>query len=349
MYFRGTLTIDPSQLTKMQKVSPSHGFRKLLFNLTGGQFADKLELETFKAINVLQQVHGSFSAIGINNIIRLTHDDIDIFHDKMGKKNDLDFAMDKYQIQIDESMSTHFNTLEMVLEHEDETFKYLIEITINRSHKQGEYPIHMVLTGMLSEFGLKPGQSREALKDIMAKHFSDQESYDLFITTKKLAFEQFLESIRFETMKHIKVDDIRMEVRSRMVMQKKQQRQLPTKEIDPEYEGTPYGYFGFGDLMLYAWLWSELSYDHNIHLSDVDLVTESGDFVSGVGDEGIDAGESIIMDYNEDFEIRMDSFESGDMGADDLGEMDLGDGETGTSWFDAAFGDSDFDMDFGDW
>ena len=96
MYFKGKLSIDPSQLTKIEKVSPEAGFKKLLFGITGGQFAYKNEIETFKAMNILQQIHGSLAANGINNIIRLTHDDIDIYHDINGEKNDLSFAMDKY-------------------------------------------------------------------------------------------------------------------------------------------------------------------------------------------------------------------------------------------------------------
>ena len=71
MYFRGKLSIDPTQLTKMEKVAPSTGFKKLFHNITGGQFADQHEVETFKAISILQQLHGSFNAVGIDNIIRL--------------------------------------------------------------------------------------------------------------------------------------------------------------------------------------------------------------------------------------------------------------------------------------
>jgi hypothetical protein len=349
MFFRGILTIDPSQLTKIQKVAPSQGFKKLLFSMTGGQFAEKLEVETFKAMNILQQIHGSFSTVGVNNIIRLAHDDIDIYYDKKGEKNDLDFAMDKYQIQIDDSMSTHFKTLEMVLEHEDEIFKYLIEITINKSHKEGEYPIVMIISGMLKEFNLKSGQAKEELKAQMEKHFKDQESYNMFITTKKLAFEQFLESIRFETMKHIKVEDIKMDIKSRMVVQKQKHREVAQKEVQREYEGTPYGYFGFGDLILYSWLWSELSFDHNIHMSDVDLVTEGGEFISSVGEEGIDAADASIMDYNEDFDARMEDLGSQDLGASEMGDMEFDGEETTKGWFDGVFEDSDFDMDFGDW
>jgi hypothetical protein len=69
MYFKGKLSIDPSHLARIEKVSPDSGFKKLLFSITGGQIADKREVETFKALNILQQLHGSLNAIGINNII----------------------------------------------------------------------------------------------------------------------------------------------------------------------------------------------------------------------------------------------------------------------------------------
>ena len=169
MYFKGKLSIDPTQLTKTEKVSPESGFKKILFSMTGGQFAEKKEVETFKALNILQQIHGTLRSNGIDNIIRLTHDDIDIYYDKNGEQHDLNFALDKYQIEIDDSMSTHFKTIAMVLEHEDETYKYLIEININRNHVVNEYPIEMVVSGMLKEFSLKPGESKEELKEKIHK------------------------------------------------------------------------------------------------------------------------------------------------------------------------------------
>lgn len=350
MYFKGKLSIDPSQLTKIEKVSPESGFKKILFSLTGGQVANKKEVETFKALNILQQIHGVFAANGINNIIKLTHDDIAIYHDTKGEINDLSFAMDKYQIEIDESMSTHFNTLTMTMEHEDETYKYLIEISVNRQHDQHEYPIEMVVSGLLKEFSLKPGQTNEDLKAKMQSIFKDQESYNMFITTKKLAFEQFLESLRFETMKYIKVDDIKMDIKTRMVI-KKDKKPVAQSPEQREYHDMPYGYFGFGDLILFSWLWSEMSFDHNMHLSDVDLVTEGGDFISTVGETGIDAVDASVMDYNEDFDTRMEEFDAGESGMEEFEMGDVGetiDTESSSSWFDGMF-DGDFDMDFGDW
>jgi len=351
MYFRGKLSIDPAQLTKLERVAPTPGFKKILHDLTGGQFSRQHEVETFKAINILQQLHGSFTAIGVNNIIRLTHDDIDIYHDTKGELNDLEFAMDKYQIEIDHSMSSHFKSLSLVLEHEDETFKYLIEISISKIHQPQEYPIEILISGMLKEFSLAPGKSKEELKARMEKHFEDQESYNMFITTKKLAFEQFLESIRFESMKRIKVDDIKMDIKTRMVISKDKKKQEPVQtEAQPEYQGTPYGYFGFGELLIYGWLWSELTFDHNMHISDMDLVSTDGDFLSSIGAEGIDAADASIMDYNQDFDARIEDLDAAE-GLDGGGmeDIDLGDTETSRGWLDGVFEDGDFDMDFGDW
>lgn len=346
MYFKGKLSIDPSQLTQIEKVSPDSGFKKLLFSITGGQIADKREVETFKALNILQQLHGSLNRLGIDNIIRLTHDDIDIYYDQKGESNDFTFAMDKYQIEIDESMSTYFKTLWMVLEHEDDTFKYLFEVSIKRSHRENEYPIEITVSGLLKEFDLQAGQTKEDLKAKMQSYFSSQEEYNSFISTKKLAFEQFLESIRFESMKNIRADDIKMDIHARMVIQK-DKTQKPQHAPAPRNDGMPYGYFGFGDLLLYSWLWSEMSYDNNIHLSDMDLVADDGAFISEIGAEGIDATDTSILDYNEDFDTRMEDLEVGDM---DMGGMDEMVGEESTSsWLDDVFDGDGFDMDFGDW
>ena len=56
MYIENLITIDPSQLTKIEKIKPTKAFRKLLFSLTNGVVADKEEIETFNAISILQQI-----------------------------------------------------------------------------------------------------------------------------------------------------------------------------------------------------------------------------------------------------------------------------------------------------
>ena len=57
MYFSASLSVDPSQMTHIDKVKPTKAFKKILYYLTAGGLSDKEEVETFTAIAVLQQ-HG---------------------------------------------------------------------------------------------------------------------------------------------------------------------------------------------------------------------------------------------------------------------------------------------------
>ena len=54
MYFSSRLTVDPSQLTRIEKVEPTKAFKRLLHFMTGGAVSDKVEHETFAAVSVLQ-------------------------------------------------------------------------------------------------------------------------------------------------------------------------------------------------------------------------------------------------------------------------------------------------------
>jgi len=82
MYLEGIITIDPSQLTQIKKIKPTKAFKKFLHQLTLGAVSDKEERETFTAVAILQQLNASFRNLGINNIIKISHDDIDFYHDK---------------------------------------------------------------------------------------------------------------------------------------------------------------------------------------------------------------------------------------------------------------------------
>jgi hypothetical protein len=351
MYFKGKLTVDPSQLTKIEKTEPEKSFKKLLFHLTGGTIADKKEVETFKAIVILQQLYMSLKSTGVSNIIRLTHDDLDIYFDREGLKDDFEMAVDKYQIELNEAMSEHFKTIWMVLEHEDNTFKYLIELSVNRSHKVKEYPIDIQVSALLKEFSTNNLNSEEALKEKMKNLFTSQEQYNDYINGKKINFESFLNSLMFELKKQIKADNIKMESKARLIVQKERKdKKEKIREFqesrDIEYGGMPYGYFGFGEFLLYSYLWSELAFDNHIHIADTEIMADTGDAVADIGAEGIDADEGSLLDYNQDFEDRVGSFEDTG-GGEDLADIG-GDTDSSDSWFDSVFdgGDGGFDFDF---
>ncbi len=339
MYFSARLSIDPSQLTKIERVEPDQVFGKLLHFLTSGATSKKIEHETFTAVSVLQQLNRLFWEIDINNIIRLSHDDIDIYYDKEGKKDDLKDALDNYELTINDAMSHHFQTLQLVLEHDDRNFIYLIEIDINRTHAVGAYPIEIKINALMKEFRMKEGENEESVRAKMKTRFAGQDVLDQFIQEQYLSFETFVNDLGLRVRKHIRIDDVKIKMDKRVVMPKskdrrpvsKGRRKNPTREYDPVFDG----YYGFGDILLYSFLWSELLHDHHMHVSDVTMIGEGADVLGSIGAEGIDASDADLFNADMDF----DSVDNG------LGEVDAFDSvsDAGSdSWFD--FGD----MDFGD-
>ncbi|MFW5872461.1 MAG: hypothetical protein ACOCVN_00590 [bacterium] len=344
MFFKGRITIDPSQLTKIKVEKPEGAFKQMLFHITGGSKGEKIEVETLNAVAVVQSLHKCFSGIGVDNIIRLNHDDLEIYFDNKGIKDDLSLAVDKYSIEIDHSMSTYFNTLWMVKEYEDNTFKYLIETSVNRSHRVNEYPIEIIVSGLLREY---QGQDKEALKAKMQHNFSSQDQYDHFIQVHQAKFEGFLSSIAFEMKKHMRIDDVRIQTKKRMLVQREKAGK-PRETHTPQYGGAPYSYFGFSDFLMYSFLWSQLSFDNHLHVADVEVINEAGDMFADIGEAGLELGEGTIFDES------IATEDLGDLASGSLEELDkvgeggffdsMGDADGG-GWFDSLGDGFDFDID----
>lgn len=334
MYFSARLSIDPSQLTKIERVEPDEMFRKFLHYITSGATSKKIERETFTAVSVLQQLNRLFWELDINNIIRLSHDDIDIYYDKEGKKDDLKEAIDNYELTINDAMSHHFETLHLVLEHEDQNFAYLMEMNINRSHSVGAYPIEIKINGLMKEFKAEPGENQESVKAKMKTRFASQELFDGFVYEQHMAFETFVNDLGMRVRKHMKVDDVKIEVDKRVVMPKskerkpisKGRRKNPSRDYDPVFDG----YYGFEYILLYSFFWSELLHDHDMHVSDVTLIGEEADVLGSIDSAGLDAGEADLFNGDLDFDAKMEGF----------GEVDAFDSVADVSdsgdWFDVG-------------
>lgn len=338
MYFSAKLSIDPSQLSKIEREAPDQTFRKFLHFITGGASSKKVERETFAAVSTLQQLHRIFREMGIDNIIRLSHDDIDIYFDQEGRENDLQEALDKYDLTINDAMSKHFNTIHMVLEHEDENFVYLIEIDINRTHAVGAHPIVIKVNGLIKDFRAGKEMDEEHVKAKMKVQFESQETLNRFVSNKNYSFETLVNEMALNVRKYMRVDDVKVEIDKRLVMPKKKGAQLkPIKRAQYDYDPVFGGYFGFGELMLYGFLWSTLLHDHSMHIDNVTLIGEDAEVLGEIGVEGLDAGTADLFNEDLDFDSRIGDFEAPDM-SDAVADVGADD-----SWFD--FGDlGDFDI-----
>ena len=363
MYFSGSLAIDPSQLTHIEIQRPTSLFGNLAHVLTAGLSSKKEELETFTAVSILQQINMACQGIGINNIVRLAKDDIDIYLDMHGKPDDLAEVMEKFRLETDHYEAELFDNLFLVLEHDEDGVKYLIEIEINRRHKVGAFPIEMKINGVLTDFKVK-GLDKAEAEQKMKNLFSSQERYDNFLLQKQSIFNQFVHRFEQAIRTCIKVDHIHTRTSMKMVRPKKKinsPAEIPQqRQAEPIY----YGYPGFGDFFFYAWMWSAFSHDHHVHVHDFDLVDEAGATMMSVGSSGFDAGITDTLDPEAPFEAPLSSdvdFATGhdfdtdfaDAGIGDVGDiggdvsdLGLGDVADGGSWFDSL---SDSIGDIGDW
>jgi hypothetical protein len=347
MYFNGNLSIDPAQLTKIEKVKPQKAFKRILYFLTVGAISDKVEQETFSAVSILQQLYTVFNSIGINNLVRLSHDDIDFYLDAEGKKDDLKATLDLYDLQTNEAMSESFKQLSMVLEHEENGFKYLINITINRTHHVGVYPIDIFIDGLLDEFAVHNEAEANALKTKMEKVFKDQESYNSFIMERQNNFDQFLDKIKYQINKIIRVTDVKRQSKTNILIPKESKKDLNSfrNQNPANYQAhSPvyHGYYGFGDFFFYSYLWSSMCHTNHIHIHDTSLVSEEGSVIRDIDHEGVDAGDNSLFDSDQDYNSRLsdnDLYYDEESGS--YGEGDSGNGDSWWGGSDSGNGNND--------
>jgi hypothetical protein len=141
MYYTANLELHPSQISLIERVKPSHVFGKMLHMLTAGLSSPQEEQQTFCAVTILQQLNRALRDAGVTNIIRLSKDNIDFYFDEHGKKDDLKAAVEHFEYEVDQIEAEVFETLKLVVEHETELLKLLIEIDVRRRHKVGAAPV----------------------------------------------------------------------------------------------------------------------------------------------------------------------------------------------------------------
>ena len=301
MYLQGVITIDPSQLTHLDRVKPTKGFARLGYLLTGGLGATQEERETFCAVTILQQINVVMRSLGIDNMVRLSKDELIIFEDNDGEEGDLQRALDTFSKSAKPDQVRQFDTLELLLEHHSADLTYLIDIRINRTHRVGEHPIQITVNGLPRELVGDVGKEydRGPLKSI----FSSQQSYDDFIDRHEQHFSEFLDEVDAAFRKHMKIDDVCVTSRVKIIRPSRRINEpadVPVSsrdDSDPLYQN----HYGFGEAFFFAWIWSDFCHAHDIQCHDFTLVDSSGSDVMAVGSEGFQAGVGNTMNVEEPF------------------------------------------------
>lgn len=360
MYFSGKIEVDPLKMTKIEVVKPDNFFKKVLHHVTFGKSSDKVEKETFTAMVILNQLYNALKASKINNIISLAINDHTFYLDEKGEKDDLDKAVFETETALDPLESQTFKNVFMVLEHDANNQKYLLEMKVEKEHKVGEYPIKVIINGLMTEFKAKPGETREELKRRIDALFSSQSKYDSYVESQRALFNNFIDDLALSVRKFIPSDDINITSNSKIIRPK--EKVADKGHIKRTYSSGPvyHNYYGIDDYFFYSWLWSSSLYSHGIHVHNTDIVDPEGNDIMSVGDEGFNAGDTNTLNEDADFEPPnegdIDYFGDNDYEAelsdanlfDDDSLTNVGfDSDTDSSWL--SGGGSDFDFgDFGD-
>lgn len=251
-----------------------------------GALDEKHEVETFTAVSILQQLNFALREMGIDNIVRLAKDDVDFYLDTKGRSGDLEHAMENFQLEVDHVEAQLFDSLFLVVEHEDDTFRYLIEIRINRTHAVGDYPIEIKVNGLLKTFA--SADDLATVKEKMAPIFASQDAYDQFVGEQESLFRGFMGNLQLAIQKPIPITDIKKVVKTHLLrpnspvesqadaVKRLSSSHVPTtakhRQLDPVFGA----YFGIPEAMMYTMLWSTLIHDHQLAMPNASLLDEGG-------------------------------------------------------------------------
>lgn len=305
MYFHGTLSIDPSAPTEMERQMPTKAFRRLLHTMTLGLSTPQDEVETFGAVQILQQINRGLRAVGIDNVVRLAKDDQDVYLDEDGLQDDMQQAMSAFAAAQRGASMGLFEELTLVCEHHDDEFSYLVEVHVRRRHTVGEMPIEIVIDGVLPGWQRQTGEGRDALLARLRSEFEDEEALEAFLATREELFREFVHRLEAAVQVALPTDRIEVAVARRIVRANQvvtddeESLRGDRKAQDPALQG----YHGFQDHLFYLFLWPDFLGSQNYHCHSTQVVDPQGqvlfqvreDPVATAGSSAFQPGESMSI------------------------------------------------------
>lgn len=342
------MTIDPSQLTKIDHVKPTKGFGRIAYYMTGGLLKKEEEHETFCALSILQQINLVMRSVGIENVVRLATDNIVFYEDTEGKQGDLKLALDQFAEKVDPNRIQLFETLNLVLEHDLDDLACMLDIRIKRKHAVGEFPITVTVVGVPRGSSTTEKSAEEARRELEPV-FSSQQNYDYFVARQRQNFDAFVENIKKAFNAKMKLDDVQTKsglniIRPNTRVTSKDDIRKPSgdDDCDPVF----HNHHDSDDTFFLMWIWAELCHDHDIHCADCSIVDSTGQEVLEVGPEGFQAGEGSAMNVEEPFCIP-DGTDIQVKANNDFGTELSHTGDASGGWLDSVGGSFDSGSDAG--
>jgi|GEM_PF-7131893 hypothetical protein len=120
----------------------------------------KIIKESFSVPDFLIKLNLAMKSLGINNLVRISHDGVDFYLDKEHKSNDLDEAIQEFGFLIRNSFERFFEEISVIFEYSEEEIDYMLELSLQRIHPVGEYPIRISFSGLPQKHNVPNVQQR---------------------------------------------------------------------------------------------------------------------------------------------------------------------------------------------
>ncbi len=103
---------------------------------------------------MLGKLSAALKSSGINNLVRISHDDTDFFLDTANEPNDLDKTILKFKDILRAAFERFYEEITVIMESRQSQIDYVIELLLLRVHQVGEYPIQINFSGLPKSTGV---------------------------------------------------------------------------------------------------------------------------------------------------------------------------------------------------
>ncbi|WP_086932374.1 hypothetical protein [Agarilytica rhodophyticola] len=320
MYFESNFDLKPAPNIKDTLERPSKVFKKIYSLVTGGLTPTE-RLQTEVMLSILQSVNVKLREIDIDHLVKLSADSTDIYCEKQNGPKDLSEAIQSFAVQMQGDSAKLYKSFMLVLTHDYEGLRFLIEISIKRRVKVGESPVHVTVSAVINEFKRALGETDEKLQDRLQKVIANSKL--LAEKRKKYlkSFKGFVEKLNVQ-MSSIAHLEKTLEQITRAKMMVPHSRNCNSPRRRSQASSLHHDYYCLDDCTDYLWSWffTMCDYASNSDFSSFELNDESGATLALSFDrysDGIESSSTSGNDSDSDSSSSWigDFFSGGDSGS----------------------------------
>ena len=310
---------------KAEEILRSPGFFDKVKKLFGGvpDLRTGKAKASLEATAVVDSVRDALRAIGISNAVSLTVDELVLFQDKEGRKDDLGDLFLAFHEHSSVIGGSGFDLLRLVVEHVEAGLHLVIEVQARSEHAVTDPAVRIIVSGRIRDLEPRKGEDAEAYRARVEPIARDSAGLEV----SRLQFESFVARVRDAIA--AAMPDGRVEVvaaEARVQRPPKDGRAQPQQDPNARnYDPYDAWYPSPMGMMLSMVMWSSvMSMGMGGHAPHYTVVNDHGDPTGHTDDPGIEHADPDVGDHG-DMGDGGDGGDFGDVGGDfgDAGGFDF--------------------------